>query len=504
MSKTNIYPLLLLFFIVFNCSEDNDDNFTPATASEISDFVYQSMNNFYVYKDQVFNASNSGFVSDNAYTDYLNSFSGPEALFESLRYMPSAVDRYSILVSDFLDLEARLQGTSLSNGMSFGLVGIAGSEDIFAYVRYVSPGTNAEAQGVERGMIFNAVDGTILNRSNFGNLLFSDNTTYTINLANYNDNGTPSNTSDDTITSTNTSITLTKQVFTENPILTSRVITMGSDKIGYLMYNGFRFGNTNLTELNNVFANFQSQNVTDLVLDLRYNGGGSVSTAIWLSSMIAGKKDEIMFTEEWNSDIQQLFEDQNPEFLINRFTDEMVKESDGDVIFRQSINSLNLNRVYVLTTRSTASASELVINGLTPYIEVIQIGGNTNGKPQASITLYDSDDFGRDGANPNHNYALQPLVYEAANSEGVSDYYSGLVPNIELSENFGNLGVLGDINEPFLAQAISEITGIASRNNNTVSKYNTTLFEEIADDKFDNPLLNEMFDSNIPRSGIEQ
>jgi hypothetical protein len=229
------------------------------------------------------------------------------------------------------------------------------------------------------------------------------------------------------------------------------------------MYNGFRIGNSNLTELNNVFAEFVNEGISDLVLDLRYNGGGSVSTAIWLSSMITGQfNGEIMFQENWNTEIQTFFDSENPEITINRFEDEMVKrDSGGNIVFQEAINSLGLTKVYVITSGATASASELVINSLNPYIDVVQIGTPTLGKPQASRTIYDSDDFNREGANPGHTYAMQPLIYEASNIAGVSNYYDGLSPSQGFfqPEQFGNLGVLGEPTEPLLSRAISDITG---------------------------------------------
>ena len=83
------------------------------------------------------------------------------------------------------------------------------------------------------------------------------------------------------------------------------------------MYNGFRLNSSNLSQLNSIFAEFKSQGVNDLVVDLRYNGGGSVSTAIWLSSMITGQfNGEVFFREEWNTEIQSFFESENPESRI--------------------------------------------------------------------------------------------------------------------------------------------------------------------------------------------
>ena len=134
------------------------------------------------------------------------------------------------------------------------------------------------------------------------------------------------------------------------------------------------------------------------------------------------------------------------------------------------LNSLNLSKVYILTSGRSASASELVINALSPYIEVIQIGTTTAGKYQASITLYDSPNFSREGANPSHTYAVQPLIYKSLNANGVTDYFNGLTPNITLGEQINNMGVLGDENEPLLAEAISNITG-SGRSKNTKKEY---------------------------------
>ncbi len=125
--------------------------------------------------------------------------------------------------------------------------------------------------------------------------------------------------------------------------------------------------------------------------------------------------------------------------------------SDGE-----TINSLQLNRVFVLTTSESASASELLINGLAPLIEVIQIGEQTVGKNVGSITVYDYID--NDGTrNPDHRYAMQPIVLKIANSEGFADYAEGLVPSTLIEEDIQNMGTLGDENEPFLATVLNLI-----------------------------------------------
>ena len=100
-------------------------------------------------------------------------------------------------------------------------------------------------------------------------------------------------------------------------------------------------------------------------------------------------------------------------------------------------NSLNLNKVYILTTRRTASASELVINGLNPYINTVQVGDTTTGKFQASFLLYDAPapEFSRQQASISHTYVMLPLVFKTANKNGNTDFINGLVPNITLKDN---------------------------------------------------------------------
>ena len=124
-----------------------------------------------------------------------------------------------------------------------------------------------------------------------------------------------------------------------------------------------------------------------------------------------------------------------------------------------TINSLNLNKVYVITTGSTASASELLIASLRPYIDVIQVGTNTTGKYQGSVTLYDSQNFSRTNANIGHKYAMQPLILKTVNANGFTDYFNGLTPNIEIGEDYENLGILGEPTEPLLQAALNQAEG---------------------------------------------
>jgi len=440
-NKSTLYLIMLFFIstILFGCFEDSDDNIV--FASDINDFVWKGMNATYLYKQNIEDLANNRFSSSEEYADFLNLFETPENLFESLIYQRETIDKFSFIVDDYIALQQYLSGISNSNGMEYGLRYAPGSSyDIYGYVRYIHPNTEAEENNIQRGHVFNKINNTPLTIDNYSDLLSTDN--YTVNFANYLDQNT-SETSDDQIISNDINIELNKVSYEKNPIHISSIIETPNESVGYLMFNRF-IGDYN-DELINVFSNFKSNNISNLILDLRYNPGGSVNTSILLSSLITGQfTGEIISTEQWNDEIQTYYINNNPEFLINRFIG--------------NSNSLNLNRVFIITTQSSASASELVINCLDPYIDVIHIGTNTYGKYQASVTLYDSENFTLEGANLNHTYALQPLVLKTLNSIGNTDYFNGLTPDILLEENTANLGVLGDQNEPLLALALQEIT----------------------------------------------
>lgn len=463
MPKFKLSLIFLIFlFIGVSCQEDFDDQINPTSNIEIQDFVWKAMNIFYLYKSEVPDLANDRFTTDGEYAEYLSSFGSPESLFNNL-LIPD--DGFSIIVSDYRILESSFQGVTLSNGMRFGGK-ISDNNQVFGYVRYVVPNSSAAQQGVERGMIFTQVDGTTLTETNFNELIAPEQ--YSIGLAEL-QNGQ--------LVLTGETIQLSKTELTENPIHIANTLEINGQSIGYLMYNNFRSNFE--SELNQVFADFAADGVTDLVLDLRYNGGGSISTASDLASMITGQFDGQLFAKTvYNENIQDdsiLFDDTT---------------ADGE-----NINNLNLNRVYVLTSSSTASASELVINALNPYIDVIQIGTNTTGKYQGSTTLYDSEDFRRQGANPGHFYALQPLILKVENAEGFTDFDEGLAPDIEQQEDFFNLGELGETSELLLALALQDI-GVGLQGDEPVEVFQRTTnfdFETIGESGMHLPDFQRMY-----------
>jgi len=431
MKKIMLWLLLLITVpAAFISCEDQDDIAVP-----VNDFIWKGLNNYYLWQADVPNLSDETYDTQEKINGFVQQY-GPADLFEALLYERDVVDRWSVLFADYHALENALQGVYTTNGVEFVLVYVPGSQtNIFGYVRYIMPNSDASTKDIHRGDVFYAINGTPLTVSNYQDLLGQQ--TYTLNLADYNGGA---------LTPNGESVSLIRSEYAENPVYTTSVVNQGGHTIGYLMYNGF-YSYYN-GDLNAAFGALKNAGVTDLVLDLRYNGGGSVQTATYLASMITGQFNGQLFAQQqWNQKVQPHLDQSD---IINRFTNNMGG---------QALNSLNLDRVYILTTGSTASASELVINCLEPYIDVVVIGTTTTGKNVGSITLYDSMNFGRKGRTSSHTYAMQPIVLQVVNADGFGDYSAGIAPDLELHEDLDNMGVLGDANEPLFARAISHITG---------------------------------------------
>ena len=460
MKKILLYSLgVLLLFISCN----NDDNIgldpnapNPVVDATVQDFMWKAMNLWYFWQGDVDVLADNAFTGDEDYTDFLISTPDPEDFFFNVLLFQE--DRFSFLNSDYRELVNNLAGVTRSNGVEFGLFVFADSDDIFGFVRYIIPNSDASSKDISRGDIFVGVNGTTLNRSNYEELLFGPNNTYTLNMA---------DASNGEIIPNGREVSLTKEEgLTENPVYIVDSFDVNGQKIGYLMYNGFT--NEFDEQLNDAVGELKAAGITDLILDLRYNSGGSVNSSRLLSSMIYSTNTNLLYLRQrWNDKIQTAFGDEDLEDRFASTTNEGTP-----------LNALNLNRIFIITTNSTASASELVINGLDPYIDVIKIGTTTRGKNEFSLTMVDDSD--REGApfiytpsrenqiNPNNSWAIQPLVGRNENSVGFFDYTNGFAPDVELDEDLENMGVLGNMDEPLLARAIQEVTGMSTKRDFTV------------------------------------
>ncbi len=231
-------------------------------------------------------------------------------------------------------------------------------------------------------------------------------------------------------------LTVSSANVTENPVPLAQVIPSdstnpASPKVGYLLFNDHIA--TSESELVNAITSFQAGGVSDVVLDLRYNGGGYLYIASELAYMLGGSRIATNATFE-----KLLFNDRHPEKTANPAnTVPFYTTSTGG----QALPTLNLQRVFVITAPGTCSASESVINGLTPFVQVIRIGGTTCGKPYGFIQTNNCG---------NAYFAIQ---FQGVNNVGFGDYTAGFAPTCVVPDDFGR--VLGDRNEGRLSASLA-------------------------------------------------
>ena len=244
----NTFKSFLLLTILFlsSCEKTEIESIQNTTQDDINYFIWKGLNVYYFWQQDVPDLADNRFATfDDLYT-YFRDFSSPEAVFESLLNRPE--DRFSVIVDDYVALENSFQGLNLSNGIEFGLVRYkTNSTNIFGYVRYVIPNSDAASKNITRGQIFTSINGQQLTDTNFSSLLFSNNKTYSMGFADYNDGDPVQN---------GTLVSLQKTDLQENPIAIAKVIEESNQKIGYLMYN--QFARNYDADLNAAFANFKS------------------------------------------------------------------------------------------------------------------------------------------------------------------------------------------------------------------------------------------------------
>ncbi|WP_158973456.1 S41 family peptidase [Cellulophaga sp. L1A9] len=457
---------LLLFLglglFAVSCSDKDDEPSEIVTIelnSEVNDFVWKAMNYWYYWQPEQANLADDRFSTTDEFYSFLNGFSEPEDLYEAVQ---SSLDRFSFMYDNYDNLINALGGTLTTTGIEYTLRRLPSDSGngVLGVVRYVWANSDAAAKGIKRGDIFYAVNGTELYADTDSegyitnsNLDLLSASTFTLNFGSI---------ENELFSPNDVTIEVNSLEITENPILIAKTLDVNSTKIGYIMYNGFTRDNEEI--IDDAFSQIKSEGATELVIDLRYNPGGSTAVANRMAGRITGQFAGQPFIEYiYNSKRNGNFGSTDP-----------FESTYNDI----PLTSLGLTKVYIITTDNTASASELLINNLKPYITVVQVGETTVGKNEFSIPLVDntqqtSDGYppyayygatvSLDGINPNHKYALQPICGTYANADGFNDFADGLVPDIAIIETLDNLGELGDPEEPLLAKAIEDITGVTSK-----------------------------------------
>ncbi len=457
--------------MLWSCSKDDTpEKVIIPDATVVNKFVYHVMADWYLWVDNVPDLKNTKFQNNDSLNAYLNKFTDPEKLFDNLLYQPNTIDYWSFIVDDSKTIDDWLAGISETMGFNFGLGYINSKVDnkLFGVVRYVIKGSPADKAGIKRGDLFITVDGTQLTDANYQTLLYTK-ITYTLGLASFINSNFVSN---------GRNLTMTAVTLQENPILLDTVLNINGIKVGYLVYNSFNGTYDKILkssydiELNKVFGKFKTAGIQKLILDLRYNGGGAISSTIYLASMIYSTDTKKIFARsQHNNNLNTFFKTNfGDDFFIDYFTNTIDATAEMPAT---PINSLGLKDLYVIATSRTASASELLINGLKPYLTIHQVGSSTDGKYVGSYTLkdyysgsYTFNDYisnmNKGLVNTTHKWAMQPITLKIANSQGVSDFVNGLQPDISATEYANQFLPFADQNEAMLKPCLDDIRGTKS------------------------------------------
>lgn len=419
MKKVLFYVLGGVFTLcVANACHDDDPDIPQATI-DTNEWIYENMDAYYYWND-LLPKSNPNQPD-------------PEEYFHKLLYTK---DTLSWITDDYASLAAEYNGNPVTMGYDPAFYAFSDGETVFIVVNYVYPGSVAEEEGLKRGDIILSINNTKLNTTNYYDLYSG--TTYSVQLGKATANG-----NNITISETGESLDLTARITTNDPSVYHEIFNVSGYKIGYLVYVSFVAGDNDvfLNKLDQIFAEFKSEGISDLIVDLRYNPGGDLVAAGHLASEIAPaaivSTQAVVVNLNYNDDYQAFLEN-DP-----RYADELSYK------FSQLASNINMQKVYFLTTKGTASASELVITGLEPYMDVIQIGEPTYGKYSGAYILPDE----------NNEWAIIPIVMKYSNAAGYTDFEDGLEPDYAMNDDVIFAVPFGDTADPMTQKAIELITG---------------------------------------------
>jgi C-terminal processing protease CtpA/Prc len=353
---------------------DPDDEVNPLAAANQN--LYNYMNDYYLWYQYLPEVNPASYVD-------------PYVLMDDIIYKEN--DRFSY-VADREEYEAYFnQGVYAGHGISYSLDQSGKIRILFIYED--SP---LYSEGVRRSWIVNKINGTAVYTNSFDNASLNALFSLVSQLMG------PS-----TVGHTNTfefedpegnlhTITSAKKKITINSVLHYDTLQIQGEVVGHLVFETFI--DHSYDELEEAFAFFKAQGASELILDMRYNGGGTMDVARVLGSYITGPSTS------------------GQTFVTYRFNAKLASENFA--IYMESFSeSLDLDRLFVITGYGTASASESVINSLKPYIDVLMVGDTTYGKPVGMIPQNYQD------------FVWVPIMFEMVNKNGEGDYYDGIPPD---------------------------------------------------------------------------
>ncbi|QDK77414.1 PDZ domain-containing protein [Spirosoma sp. KCTC 42546] len=433
--RTALSLVISSSFLMTSCKKEDVAPSGPTSNGEVNNWVLENMKNYYFWNDKLPAKPDTSLTPDQFFLSLL---------YDRANTANADRDRFSWIQASADELKASLSGQSKTTGIEYNLYYRDQTRtNVVASIIYVLPGSPAAKAGIKRGDIISKVNGEALTGTNYQTMLAGSSDTYTYGFATVSNGALTDNAQTKQVTAV---------VFQEDPVLLDTTYTIGGKTIGYVIYNQFIPGlykagsssldNTYDLKLDNIFVKFKQKGVNELVLDLRYNRGGYVSSSTNLASLIGKNIDasKVYYTQKWNSIVTAQNDKQRG-----------VGWNTQNFLVKAANIGANLSRVFVLTTGSTASASELVINGLRPFMTVTTIGTTTVGKNVGSITI--SDETGR------IKWGIQPITFKSANAQGFTDYAGGFTPSVEVKEPSYAMKAFGDVTEPMLSEAIFQISG---------------------------------------------
>lgn len=408
--------LILCMCGCFSCSDSGvvDDEVIEKEESvqtQINKWVFAQMQRLYLWYDQLPKESSLDYDQE------------PSTFFYGLLADGDGKDGalYSRIEYDDSLLRSSSSSDTPSYGFYYRLIGITGTSEFLAQVLYVLPDSPAEKAGLKRGDLIIEVNGAALTRSNYSSYLETPQSSAKLLMGEMLD--------EHSFHETETLQIGEPTAVTEVAVYMDTVVTVQNHRIGYLMYNHFNDEYDN--ELREAFLKFKEAQVDDFVLDLRYNTGGNVDCAQLLATMLA--PESVL----------------GKEFIYLKFNDKVNQRQ--DYLFDKRVigrgSNLNLQKLYVISGKYTASASEAVINGLKPYLKsnLIQVGETTFGKNVGQTELTNSQWS---------SLEVWPTAFYVYNSEDFNDYASGLAPDYSCSEGV-LIGAFATDADPMFAEVLS-------------------------------------------------